>query len=239
MHHLAALLHALDVPVACTGLNFYNPLIPVRPNALPDDIVVYPDACRGNPCGAERICRYMLCHAERYFGGDIIAKEECAIVWHPQLLENIKAHCAHEINDLDVIMLPILDAAWCFPEKKTIAAAYYVGKGSRLEAETPAGAVAIPDPKELFNGHPYDSFYAHQRTLSILRRTEDFYCYDDFSIIALEAALCFCNVHLIAGKLFNPHRLLERANRCVMTPERDRFIARHFAGRVYKFFGIE
>ena len=137
LHYLAALLRAADIPVAVTHRCFYNPTIPVRGEALPDDIVVYPDASRGNSLGAKRICRYMLYFAHAYFGGDRIAKEECAIVFHRNYLADVQAHCDSPLTGDDIITVPILDKEWCFPEAKTVENVLYERKGQGQDpAET-------------------------------------------------------------------------------------------------------
>jgi len=241
MHYLAALLHSADVPVAVTSPCFYDPTIPVRPQALPDDIVVYPDASRGNVIGAARICRYMLYYAHAYFGGDRIAKNECAIVYHQHYLADVQAHCDHLLTEDDVVTLPILDQAWCFPEAKTIENVLYVGKGKGKPLPqidyTPIAAANAPENR----AGAYADHYAHMRTLAMLRKAKNFYTPDENTLMSCEAALCGCKVFYVrdANTFEEQTGLLEKARAEVMSPERDVARARRFADRVYRFFATE
>jgi GT2 family glycosyltransferase/tetratricopeptide (TPR) repeat protein/glycosyltransferase involved in cell wall biosynthesis len=238
MHYLAALLQAADIPVAVTSPCFYNPSIPVRARALPGDIAVYPDASRGNLAGAERLCRYMLYYARAYYGGDRIAKDECALVYHPDYLADVQAHCDHPVTQDDIITFPILEAEWCFPEAKTIANALYAGKGAG-QALPPMDFVLIPAANAPENkGAAYADHYAHMRTLALLRKAKNFYTLDVNTLMSCEAALCGCKVFLIkdANTCEEQTGILEESRDFVMSPKRDVAVARKFAERVYEFF---
>jgi GT2 family glycosyltransferase/tetratricopeptide (TPR) repeat protein/glycosyltransferase involved in cell wall biosynthesis len=241
MHYLAALLHSADIPVAVTTPCFYNPAIPVRARALPGDIAVYPDASRGNLAGAERICRYMLYYASAYFGGDRIAKDECAMVYHPDYLADVQAHCDHPVTEDDIIAFPILDAEWCFPEAKTIENALYAGKGAG-KALPSMDYMLIPAANSPQNrGAPYADHYAHMRTLAILRKAKNFYSLDTHTLMACEAALCGCKVFLVkdAHTCEEQTDILALTHKFVMAPKKDMALARKFADRVYQFFAQE
>ncbi len=238
LHYLAALLRAADIPVAVTHRCFYNPTIPVRGEALPDDIVVYPDASRGNSLGAKRICRYMLYFAHAYFGGDRIAKEECAIVFHRNYLADVQAHCDSPLTGDDIITVPILDKEWCFPEAKTIENVLYEGKGKgKTLPKLDFMVVAAADAPHNHNA-PYAAHYAHMRTLAVLRKAKNFYTLDEHTLMSCEAALCGCKVFLVkdADRIEEQTDILEKALAQVMSPERDAALARKFADRIYRFF---
>ena len=232
MHYLPALLRAANVPVAVTSPCYYNPTIPVRSQALPDDIVVYPDASRGNQHGGRRICRYMLYYATAYFGGDRISKDECALVYQKSYLSNIQAHCDHPLTEDDIVTLPILDATWCFPEPKTLENVLYFGKGD-------VGVMPnIPGAYMLLSKYQTDPL-VHQRTLGVLRQAKNFYTLDENTLMTSEAALCGCKVIFVkeADRFEEQPDALERARKEVMNPERAVCAGRHFANRVYQFFG--
>jgi tetratricopeptide (TPR) repeat protein len=240
MHYLAALLHSVNVPVAVTSPCFFNPTIPVRPQALPDDIVVYPDACPGNGNGARRVCRYMLYHAEAYFGGGQITKEECAIVYLRDYLAGVQAHCYHLVTEDDIITIPILDAQWCFPEAKTIENVLYVGKGAGKPLPK-IDYMLVPAANAPQNrGSAYADHYAHMRTLAMLRKAKNFYTLDAKTLMSCEAALCGCKVFVVqdADTLEEQTNIIEEAQKHVMCPDRDMDLARRFADNVYRFFKI-
>lgn len=238
MHYLAALLHAADVPVAVTSPCFFDPTIPVRWQALPDDIVVYPDASRGNPNGGQRICRYMLYYAHAYFGGDRIGADECAIVYHNDYLADIQAHCDHAVTEKDIITFQVLDAQWCFPEEKTIENVLYAGKGKGNDLPqinyVPIAAANAPENR----GTPYADHYAHMRTLAMLRKARNFYTLDTKTLMSGEAALCGCKVFYVkdATTFEEQTDMLELAREQIMNPQRDIALARHFAELVHGFF---
>ncbi|MGA2176367.1 MAG: glycosyltransferase [Verrucomicrobiota bacterium] len=238
MHYLAALLRSADIPVAVTSPCFYDPTIPVRAQALPDDIVVYPDATRGNGIGANRICRYMLYYAHAYFGGDRIAKDECAIVYHHNYLADVQAHCDSPLTEEDVITIPILDSEWCFPEAKTIENVLYAGKG-RDKALPLMDCMLVPAANAPENsGAPYADHYAHMRTLAMLRKAKNFYTLDPHTLMSCEAALCGCKVFYARddNTFEEQSDIVEESRKQVMSPERDVALARKLADKIYRFF---
>ncbi len=239
MHYLAALLRSADIPVAVTAPCFYNPTIPVRQQALPGDIAVYPDASRGNRHGAGRICRYMLYYAYGCFGGDRIAKDECAIVYHRKYLANVQAHCDHPLTEDDIINIPILDDEWCFPEPKTIENVLYVGKAGAKALPKMECALIPPANFSQDKGAAEAAQFAHMTTLALLRKAKNFYTLDLSTLMACEAALCGCKVFLVrdANTFEEQAGLLEVAREQVMSPERDVALARKFADKVHRFFG--
>jgi GT2 family glycosyltransferase/glycosyltransferase involved in cell wall biosynthesis/Flp pilus assembly protein TadD len=239
MHFLPALLNAAGVPVATTNPCFFNPAIPTRQQALPEDIAVYPDACPGNSLGAQRVCRYMLYYASAYFGGNRILKDECVLVFLKDYLADIQAHCDHPVTEEDIVTFPTMDATWCFPEPKTVENIVYIGKGGANKMPP------IPGPYTLIpKNPPKDPNYtsnvqAHNRTLALLRQARNFYTLDKNTLMSDEAALCGCNVFILndAGVFEEQPKALERAQTQVMIPERAVAIAKKFADRVHKFFG--
>jgi GT2 family glycosyltransferase/tetratricopeptide (TPR) repeat protein len=242
MHYLAALLNAADVPVAVTSPCFYNPALPVRDRALPDDIVVYPDACRGNEHGGTSVCRYMLYYASAYFGGDRIKKDECAIVFQKSYLADIQAHCDHPMTEDDIVHLPTLDATWCFPEPKSIENVVYPGKGDLSKMPKIDGQyIVIPKNPPRENDNNYGSHhFAHQRTLALLRRAKNFYTLDPNTMMSAEAGLCGCKVFILNNGRFEERvNVLAEAREHVLNPQAAVTGARRFANRVYQFFSDE
>jgi len=238
LHYLAALLRAADVPVAVTNQCFYNPTIPVRAQALPDDIVIYPDASRGNSLGARRICRYMLYFAHAYFGGDRIGKDECTLVHHLNYLADVQAHSDSPVTEDDIITMPTLDKEWCFPEAKTIENVLYEGKGKgkalpKMDFMMIAAASAPQN-----HSNPYAPHHAHMRTLAMLRKAKNFYTLDENTLMSCEAALCGCKVFIIkdANTIEEQTDILALARLQVMSAERDVVLARKFADKIYRFF---
>jgi hypothetical protein len=229
MNYLPAMLHAAGYPVFVDEPCHYNPLLPVRRDPGPEDIMIYPDGTRGNPYHAKRVCRYMLYFATGWFKGDRIAKDECCIVYHRVFFDDVAAHCDHPVGEDDIITLPIIAPEWCFPEPKTIENAYWEGKpltANKKEPDVPFERITVPD---------------HNRTLAILRRTKNFYTPDPYSGMANEASLCGCHVYMLdeQGNYARQRAAIEWAKAQVMNPERDVRIARQFAERVYQFFGVQ
>jgi GT2 family glycosyltransferase/Tfp pilus assembly protein PilF len=239
LHYLATLLRAAGVPVAVTHRCFYNPTIPIRSQAMPDDIVIYPDASRGNTLNAERIVRYMFYYAHAYYGGDRISKEECAIVFHRNYLEDVQAHCDYPLSENDIFTIPILDKEWCFSEEKTIENVLYVGKGKdRALPNIDYLQIAPATASQNHNG-PLSDHYAHMRTLSVLRKAKNFYTMDENTLMSSEAALCGCKVFFVkdANTFEEQPRILEEfALPQVMAPGQDIQRARKIAERIYHFF---
>lgn len=238
MHYLAALLHSAGYPVAVTNPCHYNAAIPVRSDALPDDIVIYPDATRGNPQGAKRICRYMLYYAHGYFGGDRIAQNECALVYQHDYLASVQEHCDHPVTADDIITFPVLNKEWCFPETKTIGNVLYVGKGAgkplpEIECDVIESASGCHD-----GGVPYKAHYAHTKTLALLRKAKRFYTMDFNTLMSCEAALCGCKVYYVKDPATFEEQtdVMEKAQAHVMSAERDLPLAKKFADKVYQFF---
>jgi GT2 family glycosyltransferase/tetratricopeptide (TPR) repeat protein len=238
LHYLAALLRAADIPVAVTNRCFYNPTIPVRAQALPDDIVLYPDASRGNSLGAKRICRYMLYFAHAYFGGDRIGKDECPLVFHRNYLADVQAHCDSPVTEDDIITIPILDREWCFPEPKNIENVLYEGKGKgRALPNIDFMVLAAANAAQNHNA-PYSDHYAHMRTLAVLRKAKNLYTLDVNTLMSCEAALCGCKVFYVkdANTIEEQTDIMALALSQVMSPGRDVAIGRRFAEKIYGFF---
>ncbi len=239
LHYLAAMLRAADVPVAVTHTCFYNPTIPVRSQPLPDDIVIYPDASRGNRLGARRICRYMCYYAHAYFGGDRIRQDECAIVFHRDYLSDVQAHCDHPLTEDDIVTFPILDKEWCFPEEKTIENVFYAGKGKGKKAPPDIDHIPISAANAPQNhSSPYSAHYAHMRTLALLRKAKNFYTTDENTLMSCEAALSGCKVFFVksATSFEEQTKIMDLARPQVMDPQRDIAVARKMASRIYRFF---
>jgi GT2 family glycosyltransferase/tetratricopeptide (TPR) repeat protein len=238
MHYLAALLHSAGIPVAVTSPCFFNPAIPVRQLALPDDLVVYPDASRGNRHGARRICRYMLYYADGCFGGDRIARDECAMVYHPKYFANIQDHCDHPLTGEDIVTLPVLDKEWCFPEPKTIENVLYLGKGGNKPLPQIPHVLIPPASFAPNRGTARSDHDAHMRTLATLRRAKNFYTLDESTLMSCEAALCGCKVFYVrdAQTFVEQTGKLEKAREEIMSPERDVALAQKFAARLFQFF---
>ena len=246
-HYLPALLAAADIPVVVNKLCYYNPLIPVRSHALPGEIAVYPDITRGNPAGAGRVARYFGFFPDGFFGGDKIQADECALCFDfgdHQLLKEVREACLHEVADEDEIVIPSIDPAWLFPEKKTIKNLLYTGYPSkpRLRPRPNIEAVEIPSretPQEQ-NGGCFCHYMANKRTSALLRRADNVYTIDHYTMLIYEAALCGCNVLKVHGE--NDFEEVWRESVCnaqahCMNPRTDTEVALCFARQIYKFFG--
>jgi hypothetical protein len=232
LHYLGAMLEAAEIPVVCSHQNFYNPRTIVRDHIKPDEIAVYPDATRGNPFNAKRICRWMLYYAEGLFGGDRIPKEEAVIVCHETYLWSIRAHCDHPIPDEDVVSIPTLDPTWCFPQAKTIENVVYYAQADRKKFKPlPFEYVEVPPLSE-----PLDR--CHAQSLALMRRAKNFFCFHN-STMAQEAALCGCNVYRVFEHgIESQEGIMTLAKKFSRNPATDPALAKRFAERVYSFFGL-
>jgi hypothetical protein len=253
MHYLAALLCEAGFAVATTKLNFFNPLIPVRAQALKSDIAICCDGVRMNTTGAPQVVWWMLCYADVFFAGRDktrkVRTNECCIVYMPEFLESCKAHCEYALTADDIVYLPHIDPLWCFPGNKTIEACFY-GRGSASKTSINSDpniaastifshAVLIPPIGDTYrDGTNRDQFYAHQRTLAVLRAAKNLYTVDWNSALSVEAVLCGCAVWYVqadgtANRKFIDPSILRRE---VMQPARDIEAARKFGGKVLSFF---
>ena len=253
MHYLAALLVEAGFAVACTKLNFFNPLIPVRAKALKTDIAICCDGVRMDTTGATRVCWWMLCYADVFFAGRDpnrkVKAHECCIVYMPEFLESCRRHCEYPLTEEDVIYIPHIDPLWCFPGLKTIRACFY-GKHSASKTSinsdpNVAGstifsdAVYIPPLGDVYrDGTNRDQFYGHQRTLAVLRAAENLYTVDHNSALSVEAALCGCKVWYVRADGTAIEKFISPAvlRREVMNPVRDIEAAKAFGVKVLAFF---
>jgi hypothetical protein len=230
MHYLAALLLAAGCPVSTKEPCFYNPSISVIPECPSESVVVYPEGHGpDNRLHGKKVVRYFLYFASSYYKAQV-PKEECAIVFHRDYLEDVQKACPYQtLTEDDVVLLPGLEAEWCFPEPKdtywAIENLFYRGKGEDKRPEVKCDDL----PRE-----------SHAKTLAILRRTKNFYTADPHTIMSREAALCGCNVFVLRGGIFTPEtNVLEIAQSLVMNPHQDVALAKKFDRLVCKFFGLE
>jgi hypothetical protein len=243
LHYLAALLVQAGQAVATTSLCYFNPTIPVRPFAVDTDIDILCDTISPNETGAKRKCRWMLCYADKYFKGRITS-DECAIVYQPEYLESVKKVCDYPLSNEDVVYIPHIDPAWCFPGNKTIKNCLYgieVANKQDISVNPclPPGVVTIPHRDDIFpDGDYYESFYNHQRTLGILRASENFYTVDHNTAMSIEAQLCGCQVWYVQkdGTSRRMEFTTSQLQHELMQPERDVLRAGVFAKKVKRFF---
>jgi hypothetical protein len=254
MHYLALALLEAGFAVATTKLNFFNPLIPVRAQALKNDIAICCDGVRMDTTGATRVCWWMLCYADVFFAGRDknrrVKNHECCIAYMPEFFPSVQAVCDYPLDsEKDVVYLPHIDPLWCFPGLKTIRACFY-GKhaASKTSVSTCpemasstifSDAVHIPPIGDVYrDGTNRDQFYAHQRTLSVLRAAEHLYTVDWNSALSVEAALCGCRVWYVRADGTAEEKFISPAvlRREVMNPVRDIESAKRFGDRVLEFF---
>lgn len=253
MHYLAALLCEAGFAVATTRLNFFNPLIPVRAQALKSDIAICCDGVRINTTGASRVCWWMLCYADVFFAGRDpyrrVKAHECCIVYMPEFLPSARKVCDYALSEDDIVYIPHIDPLWCFPGNKTIESCFY-GKhaASKTSINTDpnvagstifSNAVYIPPIGDVYrDGTNRDQFYAHQRSLSVLRAAKNFYTVDHNTAMSVEAALCGCKVWYVQPDGTAVEKFISPAvlRREVMNPVRDIYEASRFAAKVLQFF---
>ena len=203
-----------DTPVA-TG--------PLRP----DDIVIYPECIRNtNPLGARNIVRYMLYFPTAYWGGSIIPATEYCIPYDEYLYEETVRHYAGQLTRDDILCIPCLEPGLFKPAgPKTIAAAYYIGKGAvnYPSPYLPAGATEItrqwpPTRPELAR---------------LLQSVTTFYCADHNTALLTEARACGCDVWLLNGQ-----KPLSRSqyNGAVMDDVADAMMVDKTAKKIINFF---
>ena len=244
-HYMAALLVEAGFSVAMTHLCYFNPEISVRKKALPTDIAVYIEETReGNPTGAKRGCIWVDRYAAQTYANNRIRKDECLILYEKDFLDSVRAVCGHPLTEDDVVYLPHINPQWCFPGIKTIKNCLFGVEASRKRKITvnppvPPGTVVIPHKLDIFrDGVEHDLFYSHQRTLAVLRASENFFTIDHNTAMSIEAALCGCRVWYleIDGSAKEQFIDPEALRREVMNPIRDIQAARRFGNRVLDFF---
>lgn len=223
MHYLAAMMKAAGVQVSVHTPCFYNPLIPVKPLPDDDDVILYPEAHLGRRLGGKRFCWYFLYYASSYHK-ERVPPNEAVIVWHRDYFDDVQSWTDHLLTDDDVIIFPILDATWCFPEPKTRSSIWFQGKGLAARPDTILDSISI---------------VSHCNTLALLRETEKFYTSDLHTLMSCEAALCGCKVFHVKpdGSIHEQSDILKLAESQIMKPSIDMQIALRFAERVGKFFG--
>ena len=253
VHYLAAMLAETGAAVATTHLNLFNPMLPVREQALATDIAIIPDGDRSNKPGASRVCWWMLFYTDAFFK-NVVKKNECVFVYEEKYLASVQAVCEHPVTKKDVLYLPHVNPEWCFPGAKTIESCFYGQKASSkggsydfhgtplpdVFRRTVDGAVEIPPKQDIFrDGHPHDEFYAHQRTLAILRASRNFYTTDHHTSMSIEAALCGCKVWYVQADGTYKEQIFSRAflESQIRNPVRDVKTATLFRDKVLEFFG--
>jgi len=266
-HYLATLLYAADIPVVVTDPCFQTPGLPVRTQALPTDIAVYTDATPDNPHGANRICRYFAFYANCYNQGRRVSADQCCLLYRKEYAPDLQDFCDYPLTDEDVFPIPCFDARFCFPEKKTVKNVLYTGKFDQAEfayfrtqkdrliasgvswpvADFPPGIKpSLPFPFETVPHYAspagmarHDLYFAHNRTLALLRRTENLYSLDHLTVVAYEAALAGCRVFYVHGldDFREQHITPDDCASYIMNPAKDIQLAVRFAERIYKFFG--
>ena len=201
---------------------FYSPLIPDTVEPSGESICVYPEAHRGNRLNAKRIVRYCLYYQSKHGGGDRIPKEDLPVVYHPDYFDDVAAHCDLAITRDAIIMLPVIEASWLFPEKKTIENSFYAGKGEGKKPEVELNIIEG----------------SHDRTIAVLRRTRNFYTLDKSTAMSNEAVLCGCEVLIPSpdGGWIKNELAHSESHSLVMNPIRDMEIAARFAVMAGKFF---
>jgi len=243
MHYLASLLAAAGYPVATTGLCFFDPCIPVSPYAKENDITVCCDGARVNRLDSRRNCWWMLCYGDMYFKSRV-RKDECCLVYQKEFLASTRKVCDHPITENDIFYLPHIDPTWCFPGKKIIKNCVY-GIENASKRSVPAnpkfldGAVYIPHLADFFpDGNRHAQDFSHQRTLAILRASENFYTVDWNTVMIVEASICGCKVWLVQpdGSAVEHPVSLETWHHEVMRPWLDVELATVFAEKVLAFF---
>lgn len=79
-----------------------------------------------------------------------------------------------------------------YEKKKDLEGSYYIGKGTRT--------MELPKESELFEitrGEPA----LKEDVIDILKRSKNFYSFDDLSTILQEAVLCGCNTYIVTDKI--------------------------------------
>ena len=252
LHYLAALVAETGAAVATTSLNFFNPMLPVRKRALPEDISITCEAVKLDTTGARRRVWWVLFFAGVFgpwHADKRITKNECVFVYEKKFLESVQKICDYPLSEKDILYIPHIDPQWAFPGNKTIEACIYAGAAASKPSIplTPGlpwasafpGAVEIPPMGEVFrDGEHHDQFYAHQRTIAILRAARNMYSVDHHTALLVEAALCGCRTWLVQKGGTATELMIGRETmlREVMNPIRDLETAARFVKQVLEFF---
>ena len=252
LHYLAALVAETGAAVETTSLNFFNPMLPVRKRALPEDISITCEAVKLDTTGARRRVWWVLVFAGVFgpwHADKRITKNECVFVYEKKFLESVQKICDYPLSEKDILYIPHIDPQWAFPGNKTIEACIYAGAAASKPSIplTPGlpwasafpGAVEIPPMGEVFrDGEHHDQVYAHQRTIAILRAARNMYSVDHHTALLVEAALCGCRTWLVQKGGTATELMIGRETmlREVMNPIRDLETAARFVKQVLEFF---
>lgn len=237
MHYLAALINASGAKVAVTSPCFWAPSIPVVSSAQRDDIAIYPDSIPGNPLGAGSAIRWMLYFAGAHYtrlGGVRIPKSEYVLVYMRDYLEEVGRYCEQPPTESDILEVPNIESAWCFPETKTVESVLFRGKRT-CSIEPKLDFIEIPNASEF----PNRSDLRHA-TLQLLRKTRNVYTMDHHTVLEQEAILCGCKVWRVMGETdFAPSPWTEpEARSRLMNPPQDIWLAQKLIDQSQQFFGI-
>lgn len=226
LHYLAAIVASTGTPVATTSSCFFNPILPVVSACDPDDIAVYPEIIGNNFLGASRVVRYGLYYPRHAFTqGDLV------IVYMAEYLESWRKASGLEISAEDMVEVPNIESPdWCFPEPKTIENLLYTGKQTCPDRPS----LAFTEMPALNDPHRFRLRYA---CLALMRRAQNLYTMDHYTVLEREAILCGCRVFRVHGpKDFREQH--DDPEPRVMRPQRDRALGDKFVSLIKKFFNL-
>lgn len=148
-----------------------------------------------------------------------------------EYLQQCRDRSESPIAEEDIVEVPnIEDPNWCFPETKTIVNLLYTGKQT---------CPIVPDipftPMPPLND-PH-RFRLRYQCLSLMRKADNLYTMDHYTVLEREAVLCGCRVFRVHGKADFREVHDDPEPRC-MRPQRDRVLGEKFIAITKKFFNL-
>jgi len=141
------------------------------------DVVIYPEIVVGNPLGAKKVVRWVLCDLGR-LGGDTDFDDELVFAWDNTLMRDGYA---------GILEVPVVEDFFFDDSRERVVNCYYVGKGKFRPHGVLDGCV------EITSSYPE----SREALAELLQSTKVLYTFDDFSGLSTEAVECGACVKVI------------------------------------------
>lgn len=142
-------------------------------------VVIYPEIISGNPLRAENVIRYILNHPAKLGGDKTYDSKEMLVAYGEQF---------GVYSNGELLNIPVVEDCFKYNnESKDITNCYWVGKGKNTAYNFEGNTI------EITRSYPE----TREKLADILKRTKNFYSYDDLTMLLLEATMAGCNVKII------------------------------------------
>lgn len=186
-HVLNAFGHEVYVTTSRTSGYLDTPSIPKeRISDLGNFVAVYPEREAGNPYGAPVVVRWLLHRPEALGDRKRFGEEELVYAWS----ELVRPEGAGLLW-VPTVEEELFNTKYRYEREGTC---YYVGKG---EGDTlglgDAGATDLSQ----------ENVPTREELAGVLKRSDVFYCYDNYTLLLWEAGLCGCPTVLVPSGEFS------------------------------------